>query len=199
MRTTSLAIVLTAVLSGARPAYASAIVFTDRDAFLAATEADQELTITAFEGGGISHVIYGDMLPVSMDILEVRYLAEACGFPSSLLGCSSLPQRNLNPFPLNIEVPSDIVVGAFTSPITAVGYDLVGDFKLFGQPVHATDPFFVGFLFDEPTTHLPLPELATFIVQPPEFNQPAQLALPYVAEHITVRSAPEPATWLLLS
>ena len=93
-------------------------------------------------------------------------------------------------------VPS---VGSFSSPIAAVGYDVMGTFSLFGQTVETTEPLFFGFLFDEPTTGLPLPEAVIvpqqlFPGSPITFNLP----LPFNVENIVVRSVPEPATLLLL-
>ncbi|HET9568501.1 MAG TPA: PEP-CTERM sorting domain-containing protein, partial [Vicinamibacterales bacterium] len=74
-----------------------------------------------------------------------------------------------------------------------VGYDVWGEFMLNGIAVNATSPIFFGFIFDQPTTDLPLPQVALF---PRPGSVPRQGL--YVATNIAVRTVPEPSTISLL-
>ena len=174
-------IIVLAVIASHR-AEASAILFTDRAAFeLAAAPNLSPLRVTDVDviGGGQLLYSYGDILPVFMDI----------GGPAVLLSIGDagvIPQGGA-PFGSGF-----IGVGQFTTPITAVGYDLLGTFMFNGMPVTTTSPIFFGYIFDQPTTHLPLPEVALF---PQPGSLPRQSF--YIASDIAVRTVPEPSTALL--
>ena len=174
-------IIVLAVIASHR-AEASAILFTDRAAFeLAAAPNLSPLRVTDVDviGGGQLLYSYGDILPVFMDV----------GGPAVLLSIGDagvIPQGGA-PFGSGF-----IGVGQFTTPITAVGYDVLGTFMFNGMPVTTTSPIFFGYIFDQPTTHLPLPQVALF-------PQPGSLPWQsfYTATDIAVRTVPEPSTALL--
>jgi len=174
-----------AVLASNHAADASAILFTDRAAFeLAAMPNLNPLRTTDIVviGGGQFVATYGDILPVFMDI----------GGPaifSSIGEVGVIPQGGAHPF------NGYIGVGRFTTPITAVGYDVFGTFMLNGIAVTATSPIFFGYIFDQPTTSLPLPEI--FCCTAPTFGFGLPQQGTYFASNIAVRTVPEPSTALL--
>jgi hypothetical protein len=194
----------------ASPAHADTIVFTDRDAFNLAAQPNLLLSVTEFRFGRGSSATYGDILPVIFGGPEI-VLFDRCPAlgeepPFQLIGCTSLPQGNTSLTSVGFLPPSGsgstISVQPFTTPITAVGYDLIGTFSIFGQTIEATSPVFFGFLFDEPTTLLPLPDVVAFPIQDPDPAPgfcPCQRTLPYFAENIavTIATVPEPTTLLL--
>jgi PEP-CTERM motif len=183
----------------ASPAHADTIVLTDRDAFNFAAQPNLLLSVTDFDAFQlrVARVTYGDILPVVFNFLEFGLLFVRCP-PPSAIGCTSLPQGRTVLDPVGFPPSSSILVEPFTTPITAVGYDLIGTFSIFGQTIEATSPMFFGFLFDEPTTLLPLPDVVASIVQDPGGEPVAvQITLPYFAENIAVRIVPEPTTLLL--
>ena len=174
-------IIVLAVIASHR-AEASAILFTDRVAFeLAAAPNLSPLRVTDVDVIGAGQLLYsyGDILPVFMDV----------GGPAVLLSIGDagvIPQGGA-PFGSGF-----IGVGEFTTPITAVGYDLLGTFMFNGMPVTTTSPIFFGYIFDQPTTHLPLPQVALF---PQPGSLPRQSF--YIASNIAVQTVPEPSTALL--
>jgi hypothetical protein len=160
-------------------AEASAILFTDRAAFDLAAEPNlgplRTTDVTYIAAGQLLYT-YGGILPVFMDI------GIGCCF--SMIGdVGSIPQGGE---PLG---NGYVGVGQFSTPITAVGYDVWGEFMLNGIAVNATSPIFFGFLFDQPTTHLPLPEIALF----PRPVGPPRQGLS-ITTNIAVRTVPEPST-----
>jgi hypothetical protein len=180
------ALLMLTALGTASKVEAAPIVFTDRDAFNLAAEPGAPLTISdvIFGPAGIQ-VTYGDMLPVVFD-------------------SEGLMQSNCHPNPLSstctsIPFGGGLFGAAFTSvqpflvPITAVGFEVVGTFEFFGQVVQAATPQFYGFMFEGPTTNLPLPGFA--YTPDPEGHLPHQL--PFNVQNIVVRAVPEPATLLL--
>jgi PEP-CTERM motif len=192
-------VLILALLTGlfASPAHSDTILFTDRDAFNLAAQPNLLLSVTEFVFRRTSFATYGDILPVAFMGGDVELLFDRCPAPS-VIGCTSLPQGSSFPTPVGFPPSSSIRVGPFTTPITAVGYDLIGTFSIFGQTIEATSPMFFGFLFDEPTTLLPLPDVVASIVQDPGGEPVAvQITLPYFAENIAVRIVPEPTTLLL--
>jgi hypothetical protein len=165
---------------------AAPIIFTDRDAFNLAAEPGAPLTITDVTlSTGLIHVTYGNMLPVVFDSEGLMHsnctpnpLAKTCGsipFGGGSLGASFTS------------------VEPFVSPIKAVGYEVVGTFELFGRVIHATTPEFIGFVFDEPTTTMPLPQF----VYIPDPMQPLPLQAPFNIQNVVVTALPEPATLLM--
>jgi len=165
---------------------AAPILFTDRDAFELAAHPGAPLSITdvSLVSSGTIRVVYGDLLPVLYD------------FAGFFTGCSP------NPF---VSTCTSITFGAgslgavftsvqpFLSPVMAVGYELIGTFTLFGQVVHTDTPQFVGFVFDAPTTILPLPDYA-YVPDPSGGTLPLQQR--FSVQNIVV-STPEPATLML--
>jgi hypothetical protein len=165
---------------------ASPIIFTDRDAFNLAAEPGSPLTITdVVLTTGPIRVTYGNMLTVEFDREGLTHsnctpnpLARTCGsipFGGGSLGASFTS------------------VQPFVTPIVAVGYEVVGTFEIFGQVIHAATPEFIGFLFDEPTTTLPLPQF----VYTPDPTQTLPLQLPFNVQNVVVTALPEPATFVL--
>ncbi len=166
---------------------AAPILFTDRDAFNLAANPGSPLAITdvTLVNSGTVRVVYGDLLPVLYD------------FAGFFTGCTP------NPF---ASTCTSITFGGgslgavftsvapFLSPVTAAGYEVLGTFTLFGQVVHTDTPQFVGFVFDAPTTILPLPDYA-YSPNPPGGTLPSQQR--FSVQNIVV-STPEPATLLLL-
>ena len=166
-------------------AEASAILFTDRAAFeLAAAPNLSPLRVTDVDviGGGQLLYSYSDILSVFMDI----------GGPAVLLSIGDvgvIPQGGAHPS------SGFIGVGRFATSITAVGYDVFGTFMLNGIAVTATSPTFFGYIFDQPTTSLPLPEI--FCCTTPSIFGGLPRQGTYFASNIAVRTVPEPSTALL--
>ena len=71
---------------------------------------------------------------------------------------------------------------------------MLGTFTLFGEVVHTDTPQFLGFVFDAPTTTLPLPDYA---YGPPVFGGTLPFQETFSVQNIVI-STPEPATLLLL-
>lgn len=185
LRLMSASVLLLAVGMGTR-AEASAIVFTDRDAFDLVAHPGSPLTITdvSLVNSGTVRVVYGDLLPVLYD------------FAGYFTGCT----------PTFVSTCTSITFGGghlgsvytsvrpFLSPVTAVGYEVLGTFTLFGEVVHTETPQFLGFVFDIPTTILPLPDYA-YGPSPSGGTVPFQQG--FSVQNIVI-STPEPATLLLL-
>ena len=179
--------VVFAVLASNQTAEGSAILFTDRAAFeLAAAPNLSPLRVTDadFIAAGQLVYTYGDILPVFIDVVGLSCCFQTVG------DVGVIPQggRQFG--------HSYAGVGAFTTPITAVGYDLLGTFMFNGMPVTATSPIFFGYIFDQPTTSLPLPGI--FCCTPPSFPGGLPQQGSYFASNIAVRTVPEPSTALLL-
>jgi hypothetical protein len=172
-------IIVLAVIASHR-AEASAILFNDRAAFeLAAAPNLSPLRVTDADliAAGQFVYTYGDILPVFIDVAGLSCCVQTVG------EMGVIPQGG-EPFGNGYAG-----VGQFTTPITAVGYDVWGEFMLNGIAVNATSPMFFGYIFDQPTTYLPLPQVALF---PQPGSLPRQGL--YVATNIAVRTVPEPST-----
>jgi hypothetical protein len=176
--------IIALVVIASHRAEASAILFTDRAAFeLAAAPNLSPLRVTDADliAAGQFVYTYGDILPVFVDVVGLSCCVQTVG-DVGVIPRGGEPYGN-----------SYAGVGQFTTPITAVGYDIWGEFMLNGIAVNATSPIFFGFIFDQPTTYLPLPQVALF---PRPGSVPRQGL--YVATNIAVRTVPEPSTISLL-
>jgi len=174
------------VVIASHRAEASAILFTDRAAFeLAAAPNLSPLRVTDadFIAAGQFVYTYGDILPVFIDVVGLS----CCLLTVGDVGVIPQGGRQIG--------NSYAGAGAFTTPITAVGYDLLGTFMFNGMPVTATSPIFFGYIFDQPTTSLPLPGI--FCCTPPSFPGGVPQQGSYFASNIAVRTVPEPSTALL--
>ena len=172
--------IIVLVVIASHRAEASAILFTDRAAFeLAAAPNLSPLRVTDADliAGGQFVYNYGDILPVFIDVVGLSCCVQTVG------DVGVIPQGG-DPF-------GNAFAGVlpFSTPITAVGYDVLGEFMLNGIAVNATSPIFFGYIFDQPTTHLPLPQVALF---PRPGSLPRQGL--YIATNIAVRTVPEPST-----
>jgi hypothetical protein len=174
-----------ALLASNHTAEASAILLTDRAAFeLAAAPNLKPLRTTdiVLIAAGQFVATYGGILPVFMDIGGPAVL-------TSIGDVGVIPQGGA-------PVGSGFIgVGEFTTPITAVGYDVFGTFMLNGIAVTTTSPIFFGYIFDQPTTSLPLPGI--FCCTPPSFQGGLPQLGFYFATNIAVQTTPEPSTALL--
>ena len=182
LRRYALSFVLILLVAGLpKNAEASAILFTERAAFELAADPNLLLTVTDIDvrGSGDVRLTYSDILVVVYDILGLLQI-NGCW----QIGCvGSIPQGG-DPFG-----NSYVSVRQFSTPIAAVGYDVLGVFSLNGMVVNATTPVFFGFIFDEPTTQIPLPQVAVF--QTPGMVPHQGL---YNATNISVQTVAEPAT-----
>ena len=172
-------IIVLAVIASHK-AEASAILFTDRAAFeLAAAPNLSPLRVTDADliAGGQFVYTFGDILPVFIDVVGLSCCLQTVG------DVGVIPQGG-EPFGNGYAG-----AGQFTTPITAVGYDVLGEFMLNGIAVNATSPIFFGYIFDQPTTYLPLPQVALF---PRPGSLPRQGL--YIATNVAVRTVPEPST-----
>ncbi len=172
--------IIALVVIASHKAEASAILFNDRAAFeLAAAPNLSPLRVTDADLIAAGQIVYtyGDILPVFVDVVGLSCCLQKVG-DVGLIPRGGEPYGN-----------GYAGVGQFTTPITAVGYDVWGEFMLNGIAVNATSPIFFGFIFDQPTTHLPLPQVALF---PQPDSLPRQGL--YFAANIAVRTVPEPST-----
>jgi hypothetical protein len=168
------------LIASAASAHADTTVFTDRAAFERAAYPNITLKVTNVDvrSSGDIRITYSDILTVGYDNRGLL-LISGC----YTVGCvGSIPQGG-DPFGNTY-----VTVGQFATPVYAVGYEVIGQFKLNGINVTATEttPAFFGFVFDQPTTALPLPEIALY-PNPPFI--PIQGV--YNVTNIRVRTTPE--------
>lgn len=178
------------VLAHAGPAMAAPLLFTDRAAFNLIAQPGDPLHITSVDisgGFGNIRVTFGDILPVIYDSEGLFY--SNCRPNPLANSCTSFAQGG------GIYGSNFSAVLPFLTPVMAVGYEVVGTFGLFGQVIEATTPQFFGFVFDTPTTILPLPQI---VALPGTISPGSQLPVQgaFNVQNIVV-STPEPATLTL--
>jgi hypothetical protein len=174
-------LVLTSTLLGPPSASAAPILFTDKAAFLQAAQPGSPLGVTNFEilPGPTARVVYGDILPVLFDTVALGL--SPCQPSPFVATCTTIPFGGPG------IATSFTTVQPFLTPVLAAGYDVRGTFQMFGQTYQTVAPVFFGFIFEQPTTVLPLPQFVNFELQQSTF---------FVQD--VVVSTPEPATlWLL--
>ena len=159
---------------------------TDRAAFeLAAAPNLSPLRVTDVDVIARIQLLYSysDILSVFMDI----------GGPAVLLSIGDvgvIPQGGAHPS------SGFIGVGRLSRHrLLPSGTIVFGTFMLNGIAVTATSPTFFGYIFDQPTTSLPLPEI--FCCTTPSIFGGLPRQGTYFASNITMRTVPEPSTALL--
>ena len=174
----SLSIACLILIGSVTAARADTFVFTDRAAFQRAAFPNIALRISNFftQDSGHNFVTYSNILTVVYDFRGL------IGVECISIGCEAKIPHGGEPL-----FNSDVVVGPFSVPVYAISYEIVGRFKLNGINVNATTPAFFGFIFDQPTTALPLPEIA-LLPNPPGLPIPGR----YFITNIRVRTTPKP-------